>query len=722
MMSKKQWFVLLCVYVIYLLLGASVFHEVESAKEIREKKEDKKERILIEELLVRHYVPNEEHTQDEIFEKLSSYCGRPLSANMSEIDPPIRWDFYHSLFFVITVVSTIGYGNLAPTTTVTRIFMIFYAIVGMPMNGMLIINLGDYFGKSFLKLYHRWKTTRVQHALGTLGLVGQVVLYLIPGFTFFIFIPSILIMVYEDWPYDVAVHYAFVTLTTIGFGDWVAGTTENGHGQTLYMVYKIFLLVWIISGLGYICMVMGFVASGMRSKRLRAIEHKLAINIKRTNHKIREEMRTMVNEYLLMRVKRVYREKFIYTPNKHNRSQSCPDLKMYSSTESPATLARKRAFSTCYETCIKREPIRIQSDSDLERIDKERTFNPSNALIEPGQFLLRVANALGNYETLESCSSSNSSNLRNEGFDLFSSKEILASERSGSGWSIGTQKIPAIPPKMMRPRAASECKTIAFTPPPKDYNNDLTWYGPSATKRLRELREQAQYDKSNIKSLPPFTPSAKPQSLFERLKKTLKPLKDSDASRNIDIEGQSYHSPSVRSRTGSCVDNDNSYNSLREDLNPSSFPMQHQKVLEETSIADFLRALTAITVPELPNTMFDATPSQTPKRMRRLPIQSYSRRTSLIPLSEPPHLNQNRRFSLRPNESVTEPPPPYHPTDPVTSTKIITKNRKFSLRPVNLPSSSSTSLQRNVLKFKYPLMKDLNFKEPDKKGDGSSNA
>ncbi|KAK4887163.1 hypothetical protein RN001_003434 [Aquatica leii] len=710
MMSKKQWFVLLCVYVIYLLLGASVFHEVESTKELREQKEDKKERILIEELLVQHYVSNEEHTQDEIFEKLSSYCGRPLSANMSEIDPPIRWDFYHSLFFVITVVSTIGYGNLAPTTTVTRIFMIFYAIVGMPMNGMLIINLGDYFGKSFLKLYHRWKTTRVQHALATLGLVGQVVLYLIPGFTFFIFIPSILIMVYEEWPYDVAVHYAFVTLTTIGFGDWVAGTTENGHGQVLYMVYKIFLLVWIISGLGYIFMVMGFVASGLRSKRLCAIEHKLAVNIKRTNNRIRDELRTMVNEYLLLRVKRVYREKFIYVPNKRTRSQSCPNLKMYSSTDSLATIARKRAFSTCEETMNNLKIARNHSDSDLERIDKERTFNPTAAVLEPGQFLLRVANALGNYESLESSSTTATSNSRNEGFDMFSSKEILASERKSSKWSIGT-----IPQRFMRPRAASECKTT-LKDVLRSENNDLTWYGPAATKRLRELREQAQYEKTNVKSLPPFTPSAKPQTLFERLKKSLKSNKDTDASRNIDLEGQPYYSPSLRSRTDSCNEDENRLQ--------DSFSMNHHKVLEETSIADFLRALTAISVPELPQDMFDTTsltpPSATPKRARRIPIQSFSRRTSLIPFAEPSSTNKNRRFSLRPDLTGTEPPPPYYPPDTTTSTRIITKNRKFSLRTVNLPSSSN-SLQRNVLKLKYPLPKDLDFTEPENKGGSGGN-
>lgn len=60
-----------------------------------------------------------------------------------------------------------------------------------------------------------------------MGLVGQIVLYAVPGLTFFIFLPSTIISVFEGWEYDVSVYYAFVTLTTIGFGDYVAGKSIN---------------------------------------------------------------------------------------------------------------------------------------------------------------------------------------------------------------------------------------------------------------------------------------------------------------------------------------------------------------------------------------------------------------------------------------------------------------------------------------------------------------
>lgn len=49
--------------------------------------------------------------------------------------------FYTVLFF------TVGYGNISPSSTTGRMFMIFYALIGIPVNGFLFAYLGDFFGK-----------------------------------------------------------------------------------------------------------------------------------------------------------------------------------------------------------------------------------------------------------------------------------------------------------------------------------------------------------------------------------------------------------------------------------------------------------------------------------------------------------------------------------------------------------------------------------------------
>ena len=49
-------------------------------------------------------------------------------------------------------------------------------------------------------------------------------MYLIFGHVVFIFIPAVAIKFIEDWSYLDSVYFAFITLTTIVFGDLVAGT------------------------------------------------------------------------------------------------------------------------------------------------------------------------------------------------------------------------------------------------------------------------------------------------------------------------------------------------------------------------------------------------------------------------------------------------------------------------------------------------------------------
>lgn len=114
-----------------------------------------------------------------------------------------------------------------------RILMIFYGLIGIPMNGILLTQLGEFFGQVFVKAHKKYKSYQQDHndcqkknkPLETrkAGLAMQIFIYLIPGFVMFIFFPAFLFSHYEGWAYDEAVYYAFVTLTTIGFGDYVAG-------------------------------------------------------------------------------------------------------------------------------------------------------------------------------------------------------------------------------------------------------------------------------------------------------------------------------------------------------------------------------------------------------------------------------------------------------------------------------------------------------------------
>lgn len=101
------------------------------------------------------------------------------------------------------------------------------------MNGILLTQLGEFFSQVFVRAHRKYKSYKQSHSDYTkkathletrkVGLAAQILMYLLPGFIMFIFFPAFLFSHYEGWYYDEAVYYAFVTLTTIGFGDIVAG-------------------------------------------------------------------------------------------------------------------------------------------------------------------------------------------------------------------------------------------------------------------------------------------------------------------------------------------------------------------------------------------------------------------------------------------------------------------------------------------------------------------
>ncbi|XP_063238441.1 open rectifier potassium channel protein 1-like [Bacillus rossius redtenbacheri] len=307
MMSKKQWCCLLLLFVAYLLLGAAMFYNIERALELERRMEERAQRNQIYALLSSNYMADLQHSHGDLMDRLAQYCGKPLYNITAEQEGPLKWDFFNSVFFVITVVSTIGYGNLVATSSLSRILMILYALVGIPMNGILLATLGEFFSIHLLRVHRRYKTQKSETRA---GLVTDIVLYLVPGFVLFIFLPAGAFVYFEGWDYVEAVYYAFVTLTTIGFGDLVAGQQNDGPERWYTVAYKACLIVWVVFGLGYIVMILGFLTRAMRSKRLARLEHKLAANLRHTHSRLwggvtRDVayVRRVLNELYLLKMK-----------------------------------------------------------------------------------------------------------------------------------------------------------------------------------------------------------------------------------------------------------------------------------------------------------------------------------------------------------------------------------------------------------------------------------
>lgn len=167
---------------------------------------------------------------------LNMFIAQVLNAsNIPAYDP----SFGRSLFFATTLVTTIGYGQMAPLSTGGKLFCIFYSAVGIPLTLILFTSVTDRLlvrsnaclnslveGRSFQLSYLKIKLFYVLFLLSILGVV-------------FIFIPAYILSSLEPtWSYLDGVYFCFISITTIGLGDYIPGDT-----------YKIFVSAYLILSL-----------------------------------------------------------------------------------------------------------------------------------------------------------------------------------------------------------------------------------------------------------------------------------------------------------------------------------------------------------------------------------------------------------------------------------------------------------------------------------------
>lgn len=146
----------------YIIMGAFAFKELEADLETEKKKEMKKYlNELIDDLWK---VTREEKVLDET--NWTLMANKTLEKFESELVTAVRkmgyagadeiqWTFSGALLYSIIVITTIGYGNVAPKTAWGKVVTILYAVVGIPLMLLCMSNIGDTMAQSFKFVY--WK-------------------------------------------------------------------------------------------------------------------------------------------------------------------------------------------------------------------------------------------------------------------------------------------------------------------------------------------------------------------------------------------------------------------------------------------------------------------------------------------------------------------------------------------------------------------------------------
>uniref|UniRef100_A0A8B9PA25 Potassium two pore domain channel subfamily K member 6 n=1 Tax=Apteryx owenii TaxID=8824 RepID=A0A8B9PA25_APTOW len=146
------------------------------------------------------------------------------------------WDLASSFLFATTLLTTVGYGYMAPLSDGGKVFCIVYAALGVPFT-MLVLTaaaqrlMGPVTERPLRYLQARGGFSRRGAARAHLALLLAVVLAL------FLLLPAAAFCALEaSWSYLDALYFCFISLATIGLGDFVPGEQP---GQRLRGLYKV---------------------------------------------------------------------------------------------------------------------------------------------------------------------------------------------------------------------------------------------------------------------------------------------------------------------------------------------------------------------------------------------------------------------------------------------------------------------------------------------------
>ncbi|XP_042875422.1 potassium channel subfamily K member 18-like [Penaeus japonicus] len=174
-----------------------------------------------------------------------------------------QWTFAGSFLYSLTVITTIGYGSVAPQTVMGRIVTIVYALLGIPLMLLYLSSVGDLLSRALKWLWWRMcrcrrrpQVPRTSHPTaapytsvdpakrkwssecgGDGSSVGEefvegdagavpvtlclvlMISYICGGAAAFAYA--------HQWSFLHAIYFCFSSLTTIGFGDLAPETTPN---------------------------------------------------------------------------------------------------------------------------------------------------------------------------------------------------------------------------------------------------------------------------------------------------------------------------------------------------------------------------------------------------------------------------------------------------------------------------------------------------------------
>ncbi|KAL7304991.1 hypothetical protein TKK_0002781 [Trichogramma kaykai] len=388
-------------FMCYLVIGSYVYYWIEYGPEQEKIAEELVKRknftVVITNVIETGLQEkmNASQIAERVFIELAQYLGHELDHYITF--PPLRanYTFINCFFLAFSTLSTIGYGNISPTRDSSRLFTIVFAFIGIPLYALTLSRIGEIFAHIFMNGYYTFKVDMLSleqkeqmeieryKAMGlertpkdierarqirrwiSIRFSIKIVLFVIPGLSLTVVLPAILIGRVEKWTLIEAVYFAFISQTTIGYGDFVAGIKNNIKNKWANGFYQTFLFMWLFLGLSYIAMIIRFITDFISSRKLLKIEAALIQRLRLKRGKVWND-RVLNFKFFQRMAEELQLHKETKEPRQYSSPQmflaewqSCPDLRMLDTPE--------------FEAMVEAEAMRrVKSYSDLQDlIDEE---------------------------------------------------------------------------------------------------------------------------------------------------------------------------------------------------------------------------------------------------------------------------------------------------------------------------------------------------------------
>ncbi|EHB13028.1 Potassium channel subfamily K member 2 [Heterocephalus glaber] len=253
-MKWKTVSTIFLVVVLYLIIGATVFKALEQPQEISQRTT-----IVIQKqtFISQHSCVNSTEL-DELIQQIVAAINAgiiPLGNTSNQIS---HWDLGSSFFFAGTVITTIGriwmlhkaafkhwqyhfqfaFRHLVPQCK--------YTGKHLPQHMTLGINCEN--------ISKKWNVSQTKIR------IISTIIFILFGCVLFVALPAIIFKHIEGWSALDAIYFVVITLTTIGFGDYVAGGSDIEYLD----FYKPVVWFWILVGLAYFAAVLSMIGDWLR--------------------------------------------------------------------------------------------------------------------------------------------------------------------------------------------------------------------------------------------------------------------------------------------------------------------------------------------------------------------------------------------------------------------------------------------------------------------------